>query len=238
MESEAGVRIRSESEIFDLFNEILFSIHEEIAHELRFRMDIELSEFTSISEIYSEQKVFSAKYKIDDSKLDIYCKCEINDEQGTESVLELILKLNDVKINCAITYTNGEVSFNHDQGYYMPETQDEINEDEKNEAVSEIISLINDSFENLKEKVDDAAYSIIKDGGASPVTDIPCCECGQEYICVDENYGEFGRCLNCGEMNYIDICSRCSCYFETWGVSNNEDEPKFCDNCLEYFENE
>jgi len=40
------------------------------------------------------------------------------------------------------------------------------------------------------------------------------------------------------EMDYIDICDRCNCYFESWGTSNDEDELKFCDNCLEYFENE
>ena len=80
-------------------------------------------------------------------------------------------------------------------------------------------------------------YSIIKDGGNSPVADISCCECGEEYICVDENYGVFGQCLNCGEMNEICLCDRCGCYFE--GESNEyRDAPNLCDSCQDYYENQ
>lgn len=78
-------------------------------------------------------------------------------------------------------------------------------------------------------------YSIIKDGGNSPLADTPCWECGEEYICIDENYGTWGQYLNCGDMNDISMCDRCGCYFEG---EPSDDNPNFCDNCLDHFEKE
>ena len=87
----------------------------------------------------------------------------------------------------------------------------------------------------LREKVDSEMFSIIKDGGSSPLAEFSCWECGEEYICIDENYGALGQCLNCGEMNDICFCDRCESYFE--GTAD-EDGPNFCENCLEDFNKE
>ena len=155
--------------------------------------------------------------------------------QGTECVIEVSIQIDNESYSKPIRYINGEVSFNSYQGNYMPEIQDTFFKSDLEELTDELVGFLKTHFENMREKVDSDIYSIIKDGDKSPVADIPCWECDEEYICVNEDYGVFGQCLNCGEMNDISICYRCSCYFE--GVSS-DDEPVFCENCLDYFEKE
>ena len=134
-----------------------------------------------------------------------------------------------------IAYTNGEISFNSHQSCYMPETQDSISMEDLSALKEGAVDFLNEQFENLREKVDSEMFSIIKDGGSSPLAEFSCWECGEEYICIDENYGALGQCLNCGEMNDICFCDRCESYFE--GTAD-EDGPNFCENCLEDFNKE
>lgn len=101
---------------------------------------------------------------------------------------------------------SSQIKKSSEQGYYMPETSDEFDFSALKEALNSIINFINEQLPNMWEFVDEEIYGIIKDGGTSPVAEVPCWECGEEYICVNEIYAEFGRCLNCGAMNQIAFC--------------------------------
>lgn len=236
MESEAGIEIRSVEEIIELYDEQLYEFYTELESSLRFRNDIEFGEYKNISDIKSSGVLFEINYKIDDETIKVCYELEsIIDSQGAESTVNVLILLGAEQISQPIRYINGEVSFNSYQGNYMPETQDEFNMSDLEEVMVCLVEFINEHFENKRESVDLQMYSIIKDGGHSPLADIPCWECGGKYICVDQNYGNWGQCLNCGAMNEIAVCSRCGCYFEG---KSNEDEPVFCDNCLEFFRKE
>jgi hypothetical protein len=118
----------------------------------------------------------------------------------------------------------------------MPETKDTFYMLDLEELMDELMEIFDAYFENMREKVDSDMYSIIKDGGNSPVADgVYCWDCGEEYVCIDETYGTYGQCLNCGEMNEVSICARCACYFEG---TPSVDEPDFCDNCLDDFKSQ
>lgn len=236
MESEAGVEIRTSEEILDLFDEHLYEFHSEFQTNLRFRNDIEISDYQNIISSADTGTLFEIKYKINDETAIVSYSIEsIIESQGAESAINILVQLGKEFYSKQIRYINGEVSFNSYQGNYMPETQDEFNISDVDELTEGLIDFIETHFENMREYIDSEMFSIIKDGGQNPLADIPCWECGEEYICVDENYGTFGQCLNCGEMNEIAICSRCECFFEG---DANEEEPIFCDNCFEYFESQ
>jgi len=236
MESEAGVEIRTSEEILDLFDEHLYEFHSELQTNLRFRNDIEISDYQNIISSADTGTLFEIKYKINDETAIVSYSIEsIIESQGAESDINILVQLGKELYSKQIRYINGEASFNSYQGNYMPETQDEFNVSDVAELTEGLMDFIETHFENMREYIDSEIFSLIKDGGQSPLADIPCCECGEEYICVDETYGTFGQCLNCGEMNEIAICSRCECFFEG---NANEEELIFCDNCLEYFESQ
>lgn len=222
MESEAGVEIRTSEEILDLFDEHLCEFHSEFQTNLRFRNDIEISDYQNIISSADTGALFEIKYKINDETANVSYSIEsIIDSQGAESAINILVQLGKEFYSKQIRYINGEVSFNSYQGNYMPETQDEFNISDVDELTEGLIDFIGTHFENMREYIDSEMFSIIKDGGQNPLADIPCWKCGEEYICVDENYGTFGQCLNCGEMNEIAICSRCECFFE--GDANEEE---------------
>ena len=236
METEAGVEIRSEEEIIDLYDEHLYEFHSEFQTVLRFRNDIEIGDYQNIVSSDVNGILFEITYKINNKIATVSYSLEsLIDSQGAESTVDVTIQVDEESYTKSIGYINGEASFNSYQGNYMPETQDEFCVSDLEELMEGINGFLETHFENKRESMDSEMFSIIKDGGNSPLADVPCCECGEDYICVDENYGTFGQCLNCGEINSIAMCERCSCYFE--GESSNE-EPVFCENCLDYFAEE
>lgn len=236
MEAEAGVEIRGAEEIIELFDDHLYEFHTELQSNLRFRNDIEIGDYKNIVSSEDTGVLFEIEYKIDKETAKISYNLEsVVDSQGAESTVSILIQIGEESYSKSIRYINGEASFNSYQGNYMPETQDEFNMSDLEELMDELVEFLDEHFENKRESIDSEMYSIIKDGGSSPVADIPCWGCGEDYICVDENYGDWGQCLNCGEINEIAVCARCECYFE--GESDG-DEPVFCDNCLERFDEE
>lgn len=236
MESEAGVKIRSVEEIIELYDEHLYEFYTEFQSNLRFRNDIEIGDYQNISSSEDTGVLFEVKYKIDDETAEVSYGLEsIIDLQGEESTVNISIRIGNENYSKSVRYINGEVSFNSYQGNYMPETQDEFSMLDLEELMEGLVEFIDEHFENKREKIDSEMYSIIKDGGSSPVADISCWGCGEEYICIDENYGVFGQCLSCGEMINISVCDRCGCHFEG---EPSEDELNFCENCLDHFENE
>ena len=203
---------------------------------MRFRNDIEIGDYQNISSSEDTGVLFEVKYKIDDETAEVSYGLEsIIDSQGEESTVNISIRIGNENYSKSVRYINGEVSFNSYQGNYMPETQDEFSMLDLEELMEGLVEFIDEHFENKREKIDSEMYSIIKDGGSSPVADISCWGCGEEYICIDENYGVFGQCLSCGEMINISVCDRCGCHFEG---EPSEDELNFCENCLDHFENE
>ena len=234
MESEAGVKIRNSQEIIEVYEEQLFIFHSELQEYLRFRNDLEIGEYKSIEN--DTGILFEIRYKINDESAVVSYSIEcMDDSQGSESVVAVNIMVGENVFSKDIAYTNGEISFNSHQSCYMPETQDSISMEDLSALKEGAVDFLNEQFENLREKVDSEMFSIIKDGGSSPLAEFSCWECGEEYICIDENYGALGQCLNCGEMNDICFCDRCESYFE--GTAD-EDGPNFCENCLEDFNKE
>lgn len=237
IESESGVERRHSNEIYELFEEKIRDFYYELEEELKFRNDIRLTDFNSLKYKQSEQELFSIEYKLDGRLAVVSCRLDIDDSWGGKSEMALQIELDDAAEIFDIEYINGDYDYNDDQGYYVPLQEDEFGQFALDSAKNNIVEFIEEHFENLREKIDAMMYRIIKEGDSSPVADIPCCECGEEYICVNESIAEFGRCLNCGEMNEICICERCGNYCEDNGKFP-DDELAICDNCWEDFEEE
>lgn len=238
VESEAGINIRDSGEIINFYDKFLYELYLEIRDYLRFRSDLKVGEYKSLLSKEKTGPLFDITYKITSEVARInYLIVHIDDSQGGESTIEIIIELNENSESYPINYINGKAIFDSYQGNYLPEVQDTISTEDFELFKNSFIKFINKYFKNMREQIDSQIYSIIKDGGNSPVLDIPCSECDKEYICVDESYGVIGQCLNCGEMNEICVCERCGCYFED-ELYEYDDVISICDNCKDYYKNQ
>ena len=216
MEQESGIEIRDEDSIYEIFEDAIFRLNEEIIDGLRFRKDIKVENISDFIHEPEEQVLFKIKNLVNKQEIIISCSTSIDCSQGERSELNITAKYDGmISKNYEIPYTNGEVSFDDEQCTYMPEVEDEFGEEQLENAIYSIIDFVNDNLENIREKVDNSMYRIIKDGGSSPVADgIYCWNCREEYISINENYGEIGQCLNCGEINDIYECEICGNYVD------------------------
>jgi len=235
MESESGVEIKNEDEIYMIFEYAIIRFYQDVEENLRFRLDIEIEKLEGLAHITDSQSLFNIKHLVTEAEINVGCEVTIDTSQGGQSIIKIILEYGKNIKSFDVPYINGEVSYNEEQCNYMPETEDEFGEIQLQEAIAELIDFVNLNLQNLREKVDNQMYSLIKDGSSSPVADICCCNCGESYICIDENYAEFGRCLNCGEMNEIYKCEKCTQYcdeiHDVVGV-------QLCETCYQEFEDE
>lgn len=238
IESETGLTRRSRNEIIELFDENILELYNSLESNFSFRADIEFSSFSRIIYQEEEQELFRIRYKITGNELIVYCKFEVNDNWGDFSQLDLKWCNGENIVGYHIHYSNPDYEYNSEQTCYMPYIEGKFQQELFEVAVNEITEYIELNFENMREIADSAIYRIVKNGGKSPVADFPCCECGEEYICVDESIAELGLCLNCGQMNDICECERCGDYYEACDSDYEDDEPRLCDICKEHFANE
>ncbi|MEW7064937.1 hypothetical protein [Streptococcus salivarius] len=237
-ESESGVITRNSNQILALFNDELSRLYDSIEETFRFSEYLNFSDYTEIENCNSNSVVFEIQNKIDGYVISFEANTDINDYEGSQSFLYLEYKKDgssSLEEIGSVSYNYGEVEFNEFQGNYMPIQMDGISEYELSRLGKRLVEIINTEFTDYKEKVESSRYSIIKDGGPDPILDLPCQECGEEWICVDETITDLGRCLNCGEINEVIECERCG--RKDFG-SPSEDEPFLCEGCWNYYEEE
>lgn len=237
-ESESGVITRNSNQILALFNDELSRLYDSVEESFRFSEYLNFSDYTEIENCNSNSVVFKIQNKIDGYVISFEANTDINDYEGSQSFLYLEYKKDgssSLEEIGSVSYNYGEVEFNEFQGNYMPIQMDGISEHELSRLGKRLVDIINTEFTDYKEKVESSRYSIIKDGGPDPILDLPCQECGEEWICVDETITDLGRCLNCGEINEVTECERCG--RKDFG-SPSEDEPFLCEGCWNYYEEE
>lgn len=235
-EIESGVIIRNSNQILALFNDELSRLYESIEESFRFSEYLNFSDYTELENCNSNSVVFEIQNKIDGYVISFEANTDINDSEGSQSFLYLEYKKDgspSLEEIGSVSYNYGEVEFNEFQGNYMPIQMDGISEHEMSRLGEKIVDIINSEFTDYKEIAESSKYSIIKDGGPDPILDLPCQECGEEWICVDETITDFGRCLNCGEINEVTECEHCG--RNDFG-SPSEDEPFLCEECWNYYE--
>lgn len=233
-EGESGVKVYSRDEIGDLYKEVMANLYNDIVIGLNDRADIEINEYHDVETDGDKQLYLSLTYKIKNITINIFVSADIDDSPGQSSRLNISFELDDIQEECGIGFINGEYSFNYEQANYMPETQDELDESGI-ESVKEILfDFIELYFPNLSEEAD-LQNHLEAMGKDSSITekDVYCCECGEEYICINAEYAPIGMCLNCGTMNHIIYCTYCSCPVEAVDVGEQDDEQHYCNHCAE-----
>ncbi|RFB42570.1 hypothetical protein [Bacillus sp. dmp10] len=231
MEQEAGISILNANMIFDKFEEVINQFIEDIDDTYYFRNDIEITK-NKMSIAESEQDLLNISSKINDDILEVKSKLNIEEVQQGESEVLLKLIINGKMIEeCSLKYINGGAEFQKDLGYYLPTSYNEFSQKGFEEFVEHISEFIEDYFPNLKEEMEIEMYIAAKDGGNNPVADFSCEECGEEYVCTNDDICEIGTCVNCGAKHEISTCERCEVTYN----QNIDGGEYICQNCLEHY---
>lgn len=232
-EEESGVKVYSHVQIAELYSDIMSNLYIEIKQSFDEREDIEFSEYIYLEDRYERQCCFTIVNKINDKIISIFADTCIDDSQGQSSILKVYCELEDKSNISKIGFINGEYSFNDEQTCYMPETQDELDDQGIEKCKEMVCDFIDKFFPNLREEAD--LYNHLEAMGKdSSITerDLFCCECGQEYICNNNEYAPIGMCLNCATMNYIVYCTYCNCPIEAIDIEVKGDEKQnYCISC-------
>ena len=116
----------------------------------------------------------------------------------------------------------------------MPEMQDSLDDMSVEETKKNICDFIEDKFPNLREEADIQNH-LDAMGKSSSITekDVFCWDCGEEYICINDEYAPFGTCLNCGARNHIIYCTYCQCPVEAVDIEEKDEEQHYCPYCYD-----
>lgn len=235
-ESDANISIRSNEEIMDLFDEKIAHFMTGLSESLHFRNDIEISDNNFMVSEY-EGTFFTVRSKVNKESIEFKYSIEVYSDEGGETIMTVWDDNGEFK--SSVSYLNGAVIYDEELGIYMPYTEDGISEKDFDDLQVSIIEYIIENLPDVKEQVQLSMYSIIKDGGNSPIAEgVFCSECWDEWICVDEEFAPYGTCLNCGYINEIAECYRCGALFNADWDGRSDGEVSFCQNCLDDFERE
>lgn len=234
MEAETGVSINNIEEIEDILNENIMNMISDLKDSIYFRNDLNV-EITDFSVIVSSGTIIEVSSVFNDSKVKIDIVKDLDDSPGSESKVYLKLDVDSETIEEAqIIYQNGEANFEEELGYYMPVHQNELYDIQKDQLTNRFIKEVNEIFPNLVEEAEHAKYIAVKDGGNHPVADFSCDECGEDYVCIDEDIAEIGMCLSCGYKHSVNSCARCENYYNEDWDGNSE----YCQSCIDWFKDQ
>ena len=79
----------------------------------------------------------------------------------------------------------------------------------------------------IKDHYGKSEYECGKYGGAEPVADFACAECGKNGVSVLEDFLPIGKCCYCGYENEVYICELCGTVHDDLGGDRH-----FCNGCM------
>nr|WP_302595082.1 hypothetical protein [uncultured Cellulosilyticum sp.] len=227
MQYEAGIEIKDTGKIFEIFEEYVTMFVDNVIDDMLCRDDISIQR-NELIEDDGEVDLVYAESDLHDCKLIIKAISQYNAEAGGESTVEIKFILNEEVLGEGMfVYINGDASYDEEQGYYMPETENEfgeVNIDKLEEIIkSSIEERMPDLESRLEEILEDKSEEILD---YTPVYHLTCPSCyAEDSISCDEVFFTVGRCYRCGEEFNISKCKICGEYFI------NDAECDECEQC-------
>ena len=153
IESESGVKIRSRKEILKLFQDTIDEIYTDAVNKVYFDEGIEVLGECKLQDTVDEQLLFSITVR-SGKELEIYGVIDIDDSEGTASVMQIrVYNADENIVNGDIEYVNGEAEYNIEQTSHMPVVMDSYDD-----GNAEIIKNAVDEFLE-REREDEAIIS-------------------------------------------------------------------------------
>ncbi|HDR7366807.1 hypothetical protein [Bacillus toyonensis] len=209
MSEESGGEFLQEEEIISLLTEKIIATFHEIEEKVYYRSDIKI---TSIKpNIHETDRVFEITHCYLNKKIYVTAESQIDGSQSGVSDLQLTLYCDDnIEDTFDISFTNGSVFFDEDQGAYVPISEKDLN-------ISEL--------SNLERDIDTLIENYMPEIEVHDLAGFRCEECEEFAINIGDNNGlDIGACLNCGHINDVGECTRC-------GIAIASSEYELCSSC-------
>lgn len=240
IKNETGIDVLFPEQIFSLFKDKMQELYAAIDDSEYFSYAVSISSLNTIENEPETQILFTVNSNVDDAfSFKVCAMIDINDGMGEDSYLKLWIEKVDgtMFLETKIMYHNGEAHEDSMECYYVPDSETFLDNEKLKRFIEDLRSYIKDDMNPIKAKADLLSFSAAKDGGDLPVANIPCWNCNQDYISINENLYPYGKCMNCGEENEILICEKCGNIYsadeggEFFGVG-------LCNYCFEKIEKE
>ncbi|MDF9524501.1 hypothetical protein P5815_28845 [Bacillus cereus] len=209
MYEESGGEYLQEEEIVSLLTKKIIDTFHEIEEKVYYRSDIEI--ISVKPNIYETDKVFEIAHRYLDKKIYVTVESQIDGSQSGVSDLQLTLYSDDdIEETYEISFTNGSVSFDEDQGVYVPIGEKDLD-------IAEL--------SNLERDIDTLIENYMPEIESTHLAGFRCEECKKFAINIaDDNGFDIGACLNCGHINGVGECTRC-------GIAVDSSEDELCFSC-------
>lgn len=230
IKADTGIDIYDENGILRIFNDRLSDFYSELEDAVYFNHAVYLGDYSPLKNILQKQHIFTVNSNVDDKySIHVYAELEIVSGQGSESTCGIKVESSEgvALFDTEVIYQNGEARIG-EFGVYEPVLDNELTDQSLDELMKDIKYYINNEMNPIIKELETADYESVKDGCLSVIADIPCYNCGEYYISLDESIYPFGHCAFCGEDNEIETCDKCEGNFHSWDMHGN-----LCDNCFE-----
>ncbi|MCD7997175.1 MAG: zinc ribbon domain-containing protein [Clostridiales bacterium] len=240
IKNETGIDVLFPEQIFSLFEDKIQDLYTEIEDSEYFSYAVTISSLNGIENEPKSQILFTVNSNVDASfSFEVCALIDITEGMGEDSSLELWIEKKDgtTLLETKIIYHNGEAYEDSMECYYVPNSEAFFDNEKLKSFIEDLGNYIKDDMNTIKAEADLLSYSAVKDGGDLPDANIPCWNCNQDYISINEDLYPYGKCMNCGEENEILVCERCGNIYHA-DEGGEFEEINYCNYCFEKIENE
>jgi len=227
---ETGVEIREEEGIYELFSETLGELYNEFSDIYYFDPQFDMSKKSDIAMTEEEQVLFSIRSNaVKTAVVEVVADMTFDSDMDGDSSLYISCRRDGTEIfRTVLEYHNGSGMEDTFEGKIVLNSESYYDTEDLDEFKDELKDYIEEKLNPLIYKKESLEYTAATSGGAEPVADIPCMECGKYGISISEDFYPLGRCCYCGEENYIKQCQRCGKWYE-----DGDGNDTVCAECLE-----
>lgn len=223
---ETGVEIRNDSEIFELFCQTIDKLCEDISDKYHYDPCFSVANGDDPTD-NKDTLVFLVTSNASEEKLQLQVSISIDDDMDETSFLQLeAIHDGEVIATAVCTYHNG-AGHEGGEGVCVADSDSEYDETQMHNFFEDVCEYIENSLNPYIAEMEALAYEAVKDGGASPVADFACQECGRYGVSILKDFLPIGKCCYCGTENEVYICEICGTVFDDMGGKGN-----ICNGCL------
>lgn len=192
--SEAGIEIRNEDEIYDLFCETVMNFCEGLADKYHFNPCFEVSD-ADIPTKDGYTNVCIVTNNASEEKLDIIASMIIDDEMDLTSTLTIEARHNDKLVyNVECSYYNG-IGHEGEEGLCVADYDSEYDDSKIKDFFENVTYYIDEDLNPYLKQLSSLEYECGRHGGPDPVAYFACEECGNNGVSILEDFFPIGKCL-------------------------------------------
>ena len=223
---ETGVEVRDEDEIYELLCQTVTELYDTLSDRYHYDPCFDVSDM-EIPVKDGTTKVLTITSNASDEKLNLFVSIVLDDDMDSSSYLTIEAKHGeDIIAKAECTYHNGE-GHEGEEGLCVADSDSEYDDTEVHDFLEDLVDYIEEDLNPYVKQVATMEYECGRHGGASPVADFACQECGKDGVSITEDLLPIGKCCYCGYENEHYVCELCGTVYDDMGGDEH-----LCNGCM------